>query len=124
MVLSKSSENILPTVSEINACPNILSQPDGAAKVVKISNRFAVKFGKGVSISEADNMQFISTNTKVPVPKVFDAFTDAETNMTYIVMEFIQGVTLQTLWPTLTVKERSNITVKARSPTMTQSSGP
>jgi hypothetical protein len=35
---------VLPTISEINASTDILSQPDGAAKVVKVNDRFAVKF--------------------------------------------------------------------------------
>lgn len=105
---------VLPTISEINASTDILSQPDGAAKVVKVNDRFAVKFGKGVEMLEADNMRFISANTNVPMPKIFDAFTDPETKMTYIVMEFVPGATLQSLLPTLSAKEQSEINIKIR----------
>lgn len=101
--------NHLPTVNEINTSSEVLSQPDGAAKVVKVYERFAVKFGKGVSLIEAENMAFISSHTGISMPKVFAAFTEPETNMTYIIMEFVQGATLETLLPTLSAREKSDI---------------
>jgi hypothetical protein len=75
---------------------------------------FAVKFGKGVPPSEAENMNFISSNTRVPMRKVFAAFTEPETKTTYIVIESVPGATLQALLPTLTTKEKSEISCQVR----------
>jgi hypothetical protein len=84
----------LPTIAEIKAFTEVLSQPDGAAKVVNVNDCFVVKFGKGVPLSEVENMNFISSNTRVPMLKVFAAFIEPETKMTYIVMESVLGAIL------------------------------
>lgn len=99
----------VPTIAQIKAATEVLSQPDASATVVKINERLAVKFGTRVSLAEADTMRFISSNSRVPVPKVFAAFSEPETGINFIVMEFVPGSTLQAAWDTLTAKERSEI---------------
>ncbi|KAB8257980.1 kinase-like domain-containing protein [Aspergillus pseudonomiae] len=99
----------LPTIAEIEAATDVLSMPDNSAKVVRVKEHFAVKFGNGIPLSEAENMRFLSANSKVPVPKVYKAFVDPETNRTYIVMEYVHGDNLQKLLPSLTPSQKTII---------------
>lgn len=57
--------------------------------VLMLTDRFCVKYGELVQLSEASTLRFISQNTSIPVPKVYCAFEHAGIN--YIVMERIQG---------------------------------
>lgn len=69
----------LPTVAEIEASPDVLSVRINAIKVVRVRERFAVKFGYSIPPLEAENMKFVPHNSNVPVPKVHDNFVDPET---------------------------------------------
>lgn len=44
-----------------------------------------------------------------PVPEVYSAFIDPETNRTFIIMEYVPGDTLQKLLPSLTGPEKTTI---------------
>ncbi|OGM42143.1 hypothetical protein ABOM_009160 [Aspergillus bombycis] len=99
----------LPTIAEIEAATDVLSMPDNSAKVVRVKEHFAVKFGNGIPLSEAENMRFLAANSKVPVPKVYQAFIDPETNRTFIVMEYVHGDNLQKLLPSLTPSQKTII---------------
>ena len=82
----------LPTVVEIEAVTVLIrSTPETSAKVVRVNERFAVKMGHSIPLIEAENMKFLATNSKVPVPKVYAAFRDPDTNKTYIIMEYLPG---------------------------------
>ena len=83
--------------------------PDNSAKVVRVKEHFAVKFGNGISLSEAENMRFLAANSQVPVPKVYKAFIDTETNRTFIIMEYVHGHNLQKLLPSLTPAQKTII---------------
>ncbi|KAL2864832.1 uncharacterized protein BJX67DRAFT_373642 [Aspergillus lucknowensis] len=96
----------LPTVAEIVAATELISAPDAPAKVVQVNERFAVKMGHGVPLVEAENMRFLAANSKVPVPKVYAAFRDPDTNKAYIIMEYLPGDTLQKLLPSLDPVEK------------------
>lgn len=108
--MSKKTDSLaLPTIAEIEAAAEILSFPDTFTKVVRVKEHFAVKFGNGIALSEAENMKFLATNSAVPVPKVYAAFIDPETNRTYIIMDYIPGDDLQKLLPSLTPSEKTVI---------------
>jgi hypothetical protein len=80
-----------PTIAEIRALPEVLSPPDASAIVVKVGENFAVKFGHTVSLQEAEALQFLSTNSKVPVPEIYATIVEPETRINYIVMEYVNG---------------------------------
>ncbi|KAI9046797.1 hypothetical protein LZ554_008879 [Drepanopeziza brunnea f. sp. 'monogermtubi'] len=70
--------------------------------VVKISDKFAVKFGFGVCIDEAHNQQLASAlldGSIVRVPRVVHFFTQIDncTCIGYLVMEYIHGDILTSL---------------------------
>lgn len=99
----------LPTIAEIEASTEELSIPGWGAKVVRVKERFAVKYGPNALLSEAASMGFLAGNTNVPVPRVYAAFVEAETNHAFIVMDYIPGDNLQTLLPSLTSTEKDII---------------
>ena len=103
------SQLALPTIAEIEAAANTLSFPDNFTKVVRVKEHFAVKFGNGIPLSEAEAMKFLAANRTVRVPKVYAAFMDPATNRTYIIMDYIPGNDLQKLLPSLTPSEKSII---------------
>lgn len=110
-----NGDSDLPTIAQIKAATEVLSQPDVSAKVVRIDGRFAVKFRTSVSLSEAEAMRFISSKSQVPIPKVLSALSEPETGIKFIVMEFVPGTTLQDAWDTLTAKEKSEIATQVKN---------
>lgn len=54
-------------------------------------------------------MKFLASSSKAPVPKVYAAFIDPETNRAFIIMEYIAGNSLQELLPSLTPAEKAVI---------------
>ncbi|KAF8531339.1 hypothetical protein JB92DRAFT_3157801 [Gautieria morchelliformis] len=73
--------------------------PTGSHSVIRLTTRTAFKkciFGS----LEAETMRFIAQNKSIPVPKVIDRWTSQDGSEA-IVMEWIQGNTLETVWPSL-----------------------
>ncbi|OBT80737.1 hypothetical protein VF21_00346 [Pseudogymnoascus sp. 05NY08] len=109
------SDQDVPTIAQIKAATDFISQPDAHSKVVKISDQIAVKFGTQVPLLEAETMRFIAANSAVPVPKVLATFSEEETGMNFIVMELVQGRTLEDLMPTLNSEEKSEISLQIKN---------
>ncbi|KAB8215289.1 kinase-like domain-containing protein [Aspergillus novoparasiticus] len=82
---------VLPSIAEIEASADILSDPSRSFKVVRVREHFAVKVGTSIAPLEAENMKFVAANSKVPVPKVHDHFVDPETQKRYIIMDYVPG---------------------------------
>ncbi|KAI1948000.1 hypothetical protein LOZ12_002099 [Ophidiomyces ophidiicola] len=57
---------------------------------------------------ETDAMQFITTNTTIPVPKVHDTKFDKEKNVSYIVMDYVPGKPLDKVWKELNDAQRAS----------------
>ncbi|KAB8262386.1 kinase-like domain-containing protein [Aspergillus pseudonomiae] len=104
-----SEATCLPTLAEIEAATEVMSIPEKYTKVVRVNKHFAVKFGHGIPLLDAENMKFLAANSKVPVPKVYTAFRDRGTKKTYIIMQYIHGDTLQELLPSLNQAEKAAI---------------
>ena len=72
---------------------------------MKVGENFAVKFGRSVSLQEAEALRFLSANSKVPVPEVYATIDEPETGSHFIVMEHIDSKSLADLWPSLEAPE-------------------
>ncbi|KAG4293585.1 hypothetical protein FPRO06_00170 [Fusarium proliferatum] len=105
---------LIPTIAEIRASAAVLSPPDASATVVKVGENFAVKFGHTVSLEEAEALQFLSSNSKVPVPEVYATLVEPETGINFIVMEYINAKSLTDLWPSLEAPDKLEITSQLR----------
>ena len=66
-----------------------------------------IKYGRGVKLSEAQNMKFVTRHTTIPVPEVFDSYT--RNRITYIIMAYIPGDSLESAWPNLNTSEKGEI---------------
>ncbi|GLA56703.1 hypothetical protein AtubIFM54640_000360 [Aspergillus tubingensis] len=104
----------LPRIAEIEASTDILSDPCRSLKVVRVKERFAVKFGFSIAPLEAENMRFVATNSKVRVPKVYDDFVDPETQKRYIIMGYIPGTDLQKLAPSLSEDQKKKVSKRIK----------
>jgi tRNA A-37 threonylcarbamoyl transferase component Bud32 len=103
----------LPTVAEIMTAPTRLSKEYEKA-VYRVGEHFAVKFGAGVHLQEGENMLFVQQSTSIPVPKVYAIFHDKETEMDFIVQEYIPGRDLDPVWETLGTTEKQAIASQLR----------
>nr|POE71932.1 hypothetical protein CFP56_11808 [Quercus suber] len=98
----------LPTISDVVASTHVLSSADSFTTVVRVGKQFAVKYGRGVHLLEAENMRFLAS-TSVPVPKVYGFMEDQESNRSFIVMDYFEGMTLQKILPSLTSEEKQDV---------------
>jgi hypothetical protein len=96
-----------PQFIERNVLEVIKGEPSTRARVVRISQTIAVKYGYGTSIVEADTMKFVAEHSSVRIPKLFAAYTYGPFLRsyggkydTYIVMEYVDGQRLDKVWDT------------------------
>ncbi|PHH51545.1 hypothetical protein CFIMG_008663RA00001 [Ceratocystis fimbriata CBS 114723] len=59
-------------------------------------------------------MIFIAANSKVPVSKVHDHVVDPKTQKRCIVMDYIPGINLEELLPSLTLTEKKTISKRIK----------
>jgi len=85
----------------------IIISDEHSAKIVKVRQNLVVKYGKWIRIEEAEAINFVSENTSVPVPKIFNSYKIGD--IAYIIMEYIKGKTLEELWEDLSNEERLTI---------------
>ncbi|CDF39691.1 unnamed protein product [Chondrus crispus] len=75
---------------------------------------FIVKYGTGVDLMEGQNMLFVRQATTVPVPQVYAMFRETESGENYIVMERIQGRSLDHEWSLLCQREKHAVASKIK----------
>ncbi len=83
---------------------NVISPHTSTNCVVRLADKVAVKFGTGVTEAEADALTFASRNLDraiIKVPSVFQYFTRPDSIWTtgYLVMELVEGASLERLPP-------------------------
>ncbi|TVY50551.1 hypothetical protein LCER1_G008409 [Lachnellula cervina] len=93
----------------------------GGRRVVRIGS-YVIKYGPHVSVIEGENMIFVSRETTIPVPRVYAIYTATEifcdTNTreecNYIVMEHLEGHTLDFEWGLLSAQQKDHILAQLR----------
>lgn len=76
-------------------------------KVLKINSNTVVKLAPNLEMTEVDNIGFIHSHTTIPVPKILNVYE--KEGYQYIVMEFLDGEKLESVWPNLSPAERESI---------------
>lgn len=106
----------LPTPNDIDGSEILPSKP-GGARLVRMQQRFVMKFGVDVQPVEAYNMLYVAKSTTVPVPKVYAIYQRREKQsiVTYIVMQYVQGTTLLNLWGSLDQARKTSIAKTLRA---------
>jgi len=81
---------------------------NGSHRVFRLTKSIAIKFGIKVRSYEAGTMRYIRQHTSIPVPDVFDVWTQKD-GSPVIVMEWIDGKTLEMAWPMLSPEDKQII---------------
>ncbi|KIX05973.1 uncharacterized protein Z518_03947 [Rhinocladiella mackenziei CBS 650.93] len=102
----------LPTKEDIASPDEVLSEL-GGRKVVRVGKKFIIKYGQ-IEQAEAETMIFVRQSTSVPIPAVYAIYRSTENGLLYIVMEYIRGGNLLSLWPVLSKIQKSTICQRLR----------
>lgn len=104
----------LPTQTEIERSIEILCEQTGR-KVVGVTTHFIVKYGVQADLHEGMTMLHIAAHTSVRVPKVYAFHQDPTDLKNYIVMERIEGSSLDGLWPLLSRVQKEAVSAKLKT---------
>lgn len=101
----------LPTPDDLADSQPLKNAGFSGKQVVRVRDEYVVKFGRDVDATEAHNMMFVARSTSIPVPKVYAIYQRQEESgtITYIVMQYIEGTTLNDMWTALTHDGKTNI---------------
>ncbi|KAF5002440.1 hypothetical protein FGRMN_452 [Fusarium graminum] len=106
----------LPTLSEIHNSPSHLSprrcglSPPGGVSVIR--NIYVVKYGKTVTEYEGNVLLFIEKHIQIAAPRLYAMYRDEPSGTFYLIMEYIPGVNLESMWPLLSTESKASITMQ------------
>ncbi|EFY94526.1 phosphotransferase enzyme family protein [Metarhizium robertsii ARSEF 23] len=106
----------LPTDAIIKCSSDVLKAGYGR-RIVRVGQHFVVKYGVLVSLTEGENMLFVRETCDISVPQVFALYSRIHpggTKVSYIVMEYIQGKSLDNFWDTMSAADKSNTSQQLR----------
>ena len=83
------------------------------SRAFRLNSEIVIKTGDKARMSEAAAMRLLSEKTSLPVPKVHDAYVQ-EDGCGVMVMEYIEGITLDQAWPSYDQAQRSSILYQLR----------
>ncbi|EXL41966.1 hypothetical protein FOCG_15325 [Fusarium oxysporum f. sp. radicis-lycopersici 26381] len=111
----QDSQGPLPTPNDVDSGESM--QNTGSASLVRIREKFVMKYGLEVQPIEAYNMLYIAKHTSVTVPKVYAIYQQKiqDSVLTYILMQHIQGKTLKDLWTELDKARKTSIAKALRT---------
>ncbi|POR34197.1 Uncharacterized protein TPAR_05618 [Tolypocladium paradoxum] len=100
------------TDDQLHRAKNLSAFNHSKKKVLKINSNTVVKLGPNLDITEVDNIGFIHSHTTIPVPKILNVYE--KDGCQYILMEFLDGEKLETVWPNLSPAEKGSICLELR----------
>lgn len=106
----------LPTQAAIEASGQVLQECTGR-RVVLYDDCYIVKYGANVSLTEGENLLFVRETQAVPVPEVFALYSTTDErghSIKFIVMEYIPGQGLNTLWTRLDPPQKAKLSSALR----------
>ncbi|EEP80634.1 predicted protein [Uncinocarpus reesii 1704] len=106
----------LPTQEEIETATEALPtirDPTYDGRIVVIRNLYVVKYGNFVMENEGHVLLYIERHLSIPAPRLYAMYRKDE--KLYIVMDYIPGENLHTLWPSLSTVEKSFILGQLRA---------
>ncbi|CAI6091437.1 unnamed protein product [Clonostachys chloroleuca] len=87
--------------------------------VCVIRGIFLVKYGVKVTENEGNALLFVEEHLNISAPRLYAMYHDPHSKVLHLVMEYIQGVDMESLWKTLSVEAKSSIASQLR-PMFTQ----
>ncbi|KAF4502560.1 phosphotransferase enzyme family [Fusarium agapanthi] len=105
----------LPALSEIHDAPDSQLSPRRSGwtdpgGVCLIRNTFIVKYGTDVTEYKGNVLLFVERYLNIRAPRLYAMYRDESTDCVYLIMEYIQGVSLETIWPSLSDALKASIT--------------
>lgn len=82
--------------------------------VYKIDANTVVKTGDSVRLAEAETMKLVRAKTTIPVPEIYNAYTDSSTGNVCIVMEFVKGDCLVDVWDRYNAAQKQEVIEQLR----------
>lgn len=106
----------LPTVAEILTSEDLFPCIFHDRHIRRVGQHFVVKHGQ-IKLDEAESMHFVAEQCgdRVLVPRLYAAFRDEETSSSFIVMEYVQGRPLESLWDELGEDGRARVAAQLRT---------
>ncbi|PGH12248.1 hypothetical protein AJ79_04428 [Helicocarpus griseus UAMH5409] len=100
----------LPTQQEIETATNTLPtiqhlEYDG--RIVLIREQSVVKYGRYVPENEGQVLLFIERNLSIPAPRLYAMYRKEE--KAYLIMQYVPGTDLDTLWSSLSNLDKQSI---------------
>lgn len=80
----------------------------------RLNETTVIKTGEAVRMSEAAAMRLVAEKTSIPVPKILDAYMQERDGRGVILMEYIEGQTLDKAWPTYSLEQRQAVISQLR----------
>ncbi|XDG08791.1 hypothetical protein ABKA04_008406 [Annulohypoxylon sp. FPYF3050] len=113
---SQNYPNPLPTPNDIDGSESVVHESTGS-RLLRVQQRFLIKFGVHVHPIEGYNMQYVAKFTTVPIPKVYAIYQCQEEQriITYILMQYIPGTTLLDSWGSLDKARKTAIALTLRT---------
>lgn len=98
-------------VTRDSLSPSMRLAPDASPQIYRLTPTTVAKTGDLVSLSEAAVMRLVRSKTSIPVPEVLDAYirTDDGSGHGCIVMEYVEGETLDNAWEACTPTQKDGI---------------
>jgi hypothetical protein len=83
--------------------------------MVRVGRHFVVKYGRGTNEIEGHNLLFVEHHLRniVRAPRLYAMYRDSDGTL-FLVMEFLEGESLEKLWGTLAADEKSHITCRLK----------
>ncbi len=107
----------LPTLDEIErATQNLPTIRDPRySRIVVVKGHFVVKYGVGVHMAENEGhaLLFIEKHKFIPAPKLYAMYR--EEGKLYLIMSYMPGTQLGSIWDDLSENEKSCILIQLRS---------
>jgi serine/threonine protein kinase len=107
VVYCPENDMVISPIEVLALLPSGLVLHNMGTIVVKIRADLVVKYGSCVLASEAQSMNFVRKHTDILVPYVYLVFR--QNGCQYIVMQYVDGVTLEHQWDIMDESGRSEI---------------
>ncbi|PMB69624.1 hypothetical protein BM221_004268 [Beauveria bassiana] len=102
---------------EVIASAGVVLQEYTGRRVVRSGESYIIKYGLNVSLTEGENMLFLKQNQMISVPEVYALYSkedDKGNKVNYIIMEYIEGESLDVCWPLLDLCDKDQIASQLR----------
>ncbi|CAG7559102.1 unnamed protein product [Fusarium equiseti] len=109
----------LPTLSEIHNSPDSQLSPrrtsvSSLGGVAVVSGIYFVKYGENVTEYEGNALLFVEKHLQIGAPRLYAMYRDETSGCFYLIMEYIQGVNLESIWSTLFTESKVSVAMQLK----------